>query len=126
MIELENVNGISKPSSSQKKAIVNSDLIEEFCKKLSKDGKGTIVSIGPKERPGTIVSKEGYRIDLQKYNNDEFANFQIQNNTTGGTTSESFAALFMQPNQEFKGQDAIEAFTMSLNSEGKQAARLRA
>jgi hypothetical protein len=125
MIELENVSGLSKPSSSQKKAIVNSGLIEEFCKKLSKDGKGTTVSIGPKERPGTIVSKEGYRIDLQKYNNDGFANFQIQNNTTGGK-SESFATLFMQPNQEFRGQDAIEAFTMSLNSEGRQAARLRA
>jgi len=126
MIELENVSGLSAPSASQKKAILNSGLLEEFCKKLSKDGKGTIVSIGPQESRGTIVSKEGYRIDLQKYNNDGFANFQIQNNTTGGVTSLSFAALFMQPNQEFSGQDVIEAFTRSLNSAGTQAARLRA
>jgi hypothetical protein len=123
MIQLENVSGLSRPSSSQKKVILNSGIIEEFCKKLSKDGKGTTVSIGPNEPRDKIVSKEGYRIDLQKYNNDKFANFQIQNNTTGGK-SESFAALFMQPNQEFRGQDAIDAFTMSLNSEGTQAARL--
>lgn len=112
------VGGLTAPSNSQKKAIDNADLFELFTKKLSPDGTGNTVSIGSDEGSKTIVKADGYRIDLQKYNNDGSANFQLQ---TGGI---SLAALFMPPNQNYTGANVINAFQQSLNSGGTSAFQL--
>jgi hypothetical protein len=112
------VSGLSAPSKKQIKDITNGDLLENFVKKLSPDGKGNTVSIGASERPGTIVNDDTYRIDLQKYNNDGSANFQIQ------TGKISLAALFMPPDRDYNGAVVIADFTDSLNSAGASAFQL--
>ncbi|GAX37053.1 hypothetical protein [Nodularia sp. NIES-3585] len=122
------IERLTAPSASQKKAIWQdtdkngNTLMDLFVKKLSPDGKGTNVSIGPNEKTNnTIVTLGGYRIDLQKYNNDKSANFAIQ---TNGQNSVTLAALFMPPSTNFSHTQVENGFNMSLNSNGKSAFQL--
>lgn len=125
---LVNIAGLTSPSASQKKAIrTTSDnngntLMDLFVKKLSRDGKGNSVSIGPKEKTNnTIVTLDAYRIDLQKYNINGSANFAIQ---TNGQNSVTLAALFMPPDTIFTKQQVEDGFYASLDSNGQSAYQL--
>lgn len=126
---LEPVNSLTSPSSKMVKDITknNTDdygntLLDLFAKKMSPDNQGVQCSIGPKEKTNvTYASLSGYRIDLQKYNNNGSANFALQTNERKSVT---LAALFMPPNTNFSGDLVQQGFTASLTSEGRSACQL--
>jgi hypothetical protein len=64
------------------------------------------------------VGRKRYRIDLQKYNNNGAANFNLQSGKT------SYAALFVPPNEEIPGDLIEEAFTESLKNKNGMTASI--